>query len=125
MAHVFLRSQTATSLSAKACKLLLDLLSQYRGDNNGDLCAAWTLMRKRGWKSKDTLGKAIHELVEKGVIEKSRQGGKHKATLYALTTYAVDECKGKIDMAPTHSPKSLWRKNEPPPTLAKLKVVPR
>ena len=58
-----LRSQSFTRLSAYAVKLLNDLLAQYKGDNNGDLCAAWTLMQPRGWRSKDTLNKALKELL--------------------------------------------------------------
>ena len=125
--HILLRSETLKRLSAIALKLLVDLLAQYKGNNNGDLCAAWTLMEKRGWKSRDTLGKAIRELKVAKLIEVSRQGGRHAATLYALTFFAVDECHGKLDIEPTHAPKSLWRENEPPPPalLANLKVVPR
>jgi hypothetical protein len=121
----FLRSQTVCGLSAAACKLLLDFLSQYRGNNNGDLCAAWKLMKVRGWKSRDTLAKAVRELLAKEIIEKSQQGGKHKPTLYALTMYNVDECNGKIEIAATHHPKSSWKKNEPAGPLCIIKSVTR
>jgi hypothetical protein len=57
-----LRSPQFAQLSAHAVKLLCDLLSQIRGNNNGDLCAAWRLMKKRNWKSKDTLFQALGEL---------------------------------------------------------------
>ena len=40
-------------LSPRATKLLIDLLAQYRGYNNGDLCAPLSLMRERGWNSSD------------------------------------------------------------------------
>lgn len=109
----FLRSRTCATLGSLASKLLLDLLSQYNGTNNGDLCATWTLMKDRGWRSKSSLEKALRELLQKGVIEKSRQGGRHKASLYALTMFAIDECKGKLDIAATSRPRSLWRENEP------------
>jgi hypothetical protein len=32
-------------LNAYARALLFDLVPQYRGDNNGDLCAAWKVMK--------------------------------------------------------------------------------
>lgn len=118
--YCVIRSQSYGNLSAHAVKLLNDLLSQYYGSNNGDLSAPFSTMQKRGWKSKGTLNRAIKELLEAGFIETSRQGGRHKCTLYALTFYAVDDCKGKLDIASTIKPKSLWRKNEPVPDIAKL-----
>lgn len=81
------------SLSAIAVKLFIDLGAQYYGKNNGDLCIAYSLMEKRGWKSKGTLHKAKKELIDKKFIEVSRQGGKHKASLYALTFKPIDVAK--------------------------------
>lgn len=96
----------------------MDLVAQYKGDNNGDLCAAWTLMKKRGWRSRDTLSKARRELLKAEWIIVTRQGGRHLPTLFALTFFAVDECGGKLDMKPTHTPPSNWRNHEPmSPTL--------
>ncbi len=94
------------SLSSRAMKLLIDIAVQYNGHNNGDLCAAMTLMKKRGWKSNDQRNKALEELQDKGLIIKSRQGGRKIASLYAVTWRAIDECKGKIDIRPTEKP---WR----------------
>ena len=113
MAYVVLRSQSFSRLGPHAVKLLMDLLAQYKGDNNGDLCAAWTLMKKRGWRSRDTLSKARRELLKSEWIIVTRQGGKHLPTLFALTFFAVDECDGKLDMKPTHSPPSNWHMHEP------------
>ena len=118
--HCVIRSQSYGSLSAYAVKLLNDLLSQYYGSNNGDLSAPYSTMHKRGWKSKGTLNRAIKELLESGFIETSRQGGRHKCSLYAVTFYAIDECNGKLDIRPTSKPTSLWRKNEPLPSIAQL-----
>lgn len=122
--HIVLRSHSLASLDPYALKLLIDLLAQYKGDNNGDLCAAWSLMKKRGWRSKGTLDKALKALRSAEWIEIARRGGINKAHLYALTFYAVDECKGKLDIAATHSPKSLWRRHEPaPPLRPKLRLL--
>jgi hypothetical protein len=104
LSFVVIRSQCFARLSAHAVKLLNDLLAQYKGDNNGDLCAAWTLMQPRGWKSKDTLNKALKELLAGDWLEVTRQGGRHKATLYAVTFYAIDECKGKLDVVRPAAP---------------------
>jgi hypothetical protein len=102
-------------LSAHAMKLFFDVLAQYDGYNNGDMCLAWSVMKTRGWSSRDTLAKARAELLASGVLEISRQGGRHKATLYALSIFAVNDCKGKLDIAATRAPKSLWRETENPP----------
>jgi hypothetical protein len=120
-----IRSQSFAGLSAHAVKLLCDLLAQYRGDNNGDLCLAWKIMNNRRWRSRDTLQKARTELLDKEWIVISRRGGRHQATLYAVTFYAIDYCAGKLDIASTGSPTGEWRKNEPLPALPKLKVVAR
>lgn len=117
MAHCVLRSQSWSRLSPYAVKLLMDLLSRYSGSNNGDLCATWSLMKMRGWRSPATLDKARRELLDGGWLKLARQGGRNRASLYAVTMFNVDECGGKLDIPATHRPSSEWRKLEPPPKL--------
>lgn len=102
-------SDAYTALSAHAVKLLNDLYFQFRGANNGDLSAAWSVMQSRGWKSRDTLCKALKELLAAGMIEKTRQGGRNRCSLYAVTWRSIDECKGKLDMTATTKPSNLWK----------------
>jgi hypothetical protein len=109
--HV-INSTEYACLSAYAVKLLFDLFAQYNGRNNGDLSACWSLMHKRGWRSKATLHKATVELKKKGWIVVARQGGRNKASLYALTFRNVDNCNGKLDIAPTVVPFHWWQKNK-------------
>lgn len=92
------------NLSLIAIKLLIDVGMQYNGFNNGDLCAAMSLMKKRGWNSCDTLDKAKKELVEKRIIILTRQGGRRRANLYALAWHSIDDCKGKLDIPSTNKP---------------------
>jgi len=108
--HQVLKSDAFSSLNAISVKLLIDLAAQYRGTNNGDLCCAWTLMKVRGWKSRDTLCKALRELERSGFILKTRQGGRNKASLYAITWKGIDECKGKLDVSANPVPMNLWKK---------------
>ncbi len=102
-------------LSAWEVKLLLDLAAQYRwskkrqAGNNGDLTTAWSVMSRRGWRSRDTLFRAKCGLLNKGWIVVARQGGRRIPTLYAVTFWAVDECNGKLDIAPTKKPPGTWR----------------
>jgi len=109
MPHEILESEFYAALSSPAVKLLLDLGAQYRGTNNGALCAAWTVMGKRGWRSKGTLYRALRELQGKGFICKTRQGGKHRASLYAITWRPIGECSGKLEVPPTRTAPGDWR----------------
>ena len=108
--HELLNHQSFSTLSPRATKLLMDISSQYRGHNNGDLCAPLKLMSTRGWNSSDQLFKAKKELVEKGLIQVSRQGGLNKCNLYALTWFSIDECDGKLDVASTITAPHDWKK---------------
>jgi hypothetical protein len=113
---VVLRSQEFAALSPAAVKLLCDLLAQYNGSNNGDLGAAWKLMKPRGWRSKDTLARAIAALRAACFVIVTRQGGRHTASLYALTFYEVDFCGGKLEIkAPSRSFLGTWRRTPPAP----------
>lgn len=107
--HAVLDCPNFRALSAYAKSLLLDIAAQYRGINNGDLCACWRLMEARGWRSRDTLSKALRELIHFGLLELTRQGGLHKPNLYALTWLAVDDCGGKLDVPATNVPSARWR----------------
>ncbi|WP_374249402.1 hypothetical protein [Thermomonas sp.] len=104
-----LDSPAYCGLSFKARALLLDIGAQYRGNNNGDLAAPWSWMRARGWKSKDTLKRALDELLQAGMIELTRQGGLHCPNLYAVTWIGIDDCSGKLDVKPNPAPSNLWR----------------
>lgn len=120
--HAVMDSDNYLQLSAQAVKLLNDLGRQYNGHNNGDLCATWSMMEKRGWKSRSTLYKALKELLYYGLIILSKQGGKHAPSLYALTWQAVDECKGKLDIKETVIPSGDWKVEKP---NIKIKSVTR
>lgn len=105
-------------VSAHARMLLFDLVAQYRGDNNGDLCAAFSMMKLRGWKSTHTLQKAKLELIEAGLIVETRKGARpSKASLYAVTWYAMDDCGGKLEISTQSFPRGAYRLKDPRPVL--------
>jgi hypothetical protein len=56
-------------------------------------------MRSRGWRSSATLNKTLRSLQRKGRPVVTRQGGRHRASLYALTFWGIDACGGKLDIA--------------------------
>jgi hypothetical protein len=103
-----LESAEYARLSSKGVKLLVDVLAQYNGRNNGDLCLALGIMKKRGWRSSSTLHDAKNELIKGGWIELTRQGGRNRCSLFAVSMYSIDECGGKHDRRPTTKPSNLW-----------------
>ncbi len=121
LAGMVLQSYGFSHLNAYALKLLMDLVAQYNGKNNGDLTMAFSIMQKRGWKSEATLNKYKRELLETGWIICTRQGGKNLTSLYAVTFFSIDECKGKLDVSPTFRPPSNWREHEPPRLAVKIR----
>ena len=108
--HSLLQHPAVATLSKRATKLLIDLAAQYRGKNNGDLSATLTTLKKRGWKSSDQLFKARDELIERGLIIVTRQGGRNLCNLYAITWQPIDDCKGKLDICSTTVPSNRWKK---------------
>ena len=107
-----LEHENYISLSPYAVKLLIDLYKNYNGRNNGDFCATWSMMKERGWRSESTLNKSLKELLHYGWIICSRQGGRHKASLYAVTFRSIDECKGKLDIKETAVSPGYWKEKE-------------
>ncbi|NEX61728.1 hypothetical protein [Noviherbaspirillum galbum] len=97
------------ALSPGAVKLLWDIASQLRGDNNGRLYCAWVVMSARGWHSQTTLMKAKSELLESGLLFETRKGARpNKAAWYAVTWLALDEIDG-MDVKPTAFPRGAYR----------------
>lgn len=99
----------ASVLSHMAAHMLDNLTAQYNGNNNGDLTAAPNIMKLYGWNSQGSINKALKELLAHGFIEQTRQGGRNKCSLYAITWQSIDECKGKLDVPPTRVASNLWK----------------
>jgi len=106
-------SDNYRKLSARGVKLLIDIAVQYRGTNNGDLQATYSLMKKVGWKSSATLNRALRELLYFGFIEMTRQGGLGRCSLFAITWESIDECDGKLDVKPTRKPSMTFQQSRP------------
>jgi len=107
--HAVQDSSNWRACGGSAIKLLCDLARQYRGSNNGDLCASMSILKPKGWTSPETINFALRELRHYGLIVQTRQGGLHAASLYALTWHAIDECGGKLDCAATFAAPGNWR----------------
>lgn len=101
-------------MGVHAKALLLCLLGQYRGNNNGDLDVTFQRMSKEGWRSRNTVEKARAELEERGWIVRTRQGWRHQCSLYALTFQPINECGGKMDETPTSTSLGFWKEGRNP-----------
>ncbi|TRY30728.1 hypothetical protein [Aliiglaciecola sp. M165] len=84
------------SFSAKA--LLFEFALQYRGNNNGKLCAVHSQLKERGWSSDTTLRNNIGELIGANLIVKTKHGlygaGKRLPNYYAITWQPIDDIAG-------------------------------
>ena len=96
--HAISTQSNIAQMSYHAKALLLDLGSQYKGYNNGDLSIVWQFMVKRGWKSKQTLYKARDELLELGLVVITQYGDRKRPTLYALTWREIDKLSDAVSV---------------------------
>lgn len=92
-----IKSPLFRSLKPCSKSVLLELMAQYNGHNNGNLCAPKAYANK--WQiSATTLYKAIRELEEKQLIIKTRRGlfanGGVSCALYAISWLPIDYCDG-------------------------------
>lgn len=108
--HVFRasgdRPAPAAALSATARALLVDVCQQLNGRNNGNLSAAPKVLAPYGWTSRGTLDAALVELVAHGFLAPTRQGGRNRCSLFAVTWIGIDE--GPHDAKPDPVPSRLW-----------------
>ena len=109
--HNLITHERFQSLSSPAVHLLVTLGAQYNGINNGDLCSSASVMKKYGWNSVSKTRKAMDELLNKGFLIKSRQGGvMGPCHLWALAFRNIDECRGKgLDVKQTVTPYNYWK----------------
>ncbi|MCH2160101.1 MAG: hypothetical protein MK096_15130 [Oleiphilaceae bacterium] len=98
------------SLSMKSKVLLVDVLRQYQGYNNGDLSITLSVMKKSGWTSNASLTAAKNELINAGLLVLTRQGGRNQCSLYGVTFQSIDGCSNKLEVPPTSSPLRAFSK---------------
>jgi hypothetical protein len=91
MPHFVMESPDYLSLTGSSVRLLLDIAKQYNGKNNGKLLTSMAFMKTRGWKSSDTLTRAIRELDQAGFIHQTVKGHRpNRASWWALTWRSLD-----------------------------------
>jgi hypothetical protein len=110
--HAVQDSKNWALCSATAIKMLCDVARQYNGSNNGDLCAALSVLRPSGWRHSETVLYALRELRHYGFLLLTRQGGLHGPSLYALSWHAIDECGGKLEVPATAKAPGDWKQQK-------------
>lgn len=115
-------------LSPHALRVFMILVSKLRGKktkkngathintNNGDLSITHKEMKELGiGQSNRTFLQSINELIDNGFIIKTRQGGRNRCNLYAVTFQVIGDIREsgsvvrKIDHSPTLYPSNEWR----------------
>lgn len=122
MPIAFLRSRVHAELSPCAAKLLFDMCGQlgWNAKNNGDLSVTPSLMRPRGWRSNATLLAALRELQEANLVVTTRQGGRNRCSLYAVTLWPMHCDISKLDYGPGCYKSTDWEADPDragPPTV--------
>lgn len=114
--HAVLDSTAYTGASPVAKALLNELIRQHNGGNNGRLHLAHTWLAPRGWPSKSAVEKARAELIERGLIILTRQGGLFIGPSYhALTWLQISNHVGLETSPSTYHP-GAWLLCGLPPT---------
>ncbi|MHB1099266.1 MAG: hypothetical protein ACYCZR_06890 [Burkholderiales bacterium] len=105
---------TGASIAAKA--LLNELIRQHNGTNNGRLHLVHTWLSKRGWASKSIVEKARDELLARGLIIQTKQGGLFVGpSWHALTWLPITNHVG-LEVSPSTYHPGGWQLCGLPPT---------
>lgn len=105
--HKVMDSAAYSGASHTARSLLLEVCRQLNGRNNGHLQLTESWLMKRGW-SKNTPARARAELIERGLIVQTRQGGRNYGpSLYAVTWLSIDNYVG-LDIGPRNFARGAW-----------------
>jgi len=106
--HVVLDSVAYKGASFSAKALLNEVMRQHTGSNNGHLQLSTKWLYKRGWKSAGTIQKAKQELIDRGLIVKTRQGGLNAgADQFAMTWVDISNFIG-LDIRRMDYHKGAW-----------------
>lgn len=107
-----LQSEACRTLPAAQLRVLVALAAQFTGYNNGRLTLPLSAARAFGIGSNDTLNRGLHELMDRGLIQLTKQGGlpPFGCSTYALCWRQLDDPGGHHLMRkPTSDGWKTWR----------------
>lgn len=120
MLHIVLCHDTFKNLTPVAHKTLNYLASQCNGYNNGDLDICEKNAKKRGLRmSAASLRRGAKELLNTGFIELTRQGGRNRNSLYALSWYDIPFDPNKHDYG-FRGPTMRWQRQKSSSSVTQL-----
>ena len=103
-----LDSAAFTLLSYPAKALLLEVMRQHNGSNNGHLHLTLSWLKTRGWNSNSVINRAREELLKHKLLIRTRLGGLNMgASQYALTWLSISNFMG-LDIKSKDYHKGLW-----------------
>jgi len=118
--HAVMDSTALIGASYPARSLLLELIRQHTGKNNGHFQLAWGWLRRRGWKSADVVQRAKVELITRQLALKTRLGGLNAGPdLWAVTWLAISDYTGLTEVSSKTYHQGAWHFLNPPLPLPK------
>lgn len=122
--HALLDSVAYMGASARAKAMLIELVRQHNGRNNGQFQLSIGWLRKRGWTSTRAIQLGKAELIERGLAIQTKRGGLNAGPdRYALTWLNVSDYAG-LDLKPGTFAPGAWRFADPPPVMSKRQPPP-
>lgn len=107
----------------KAKSLLLALMRQHNGINNGRLHLAKKWLNNQGWTCDEGNRKATKELIERGLVIQTKWGGLNAGTnKYAITWYDITNYVG-LDITKAGYQSGAWALCKLPPTARRKAPV--
>ena len=100
--HTVIHSVQYRGLGFAARALLFDIAAQYNRANNGKLVCSEKYLQPLGWKSHDTITRALRELTASGLLIPTRQGMRppmSQPAWFALGWFDLDVWEG-LDIDP-------------------------
>lgn len=92
------------SLPSGAKALMLDLMAQYTGRNNGRLCPSYEVMQRTGWTSKGTVQRAKEALLQAPFAILTRQGHPPRTVDWIGFTWWKLDFEKSMDVDPRSFP---------------------
>lgn len=130
--HALLDSVAFMGASHAARSLIFEVMRQHDGKNNGHLHLSANWLKGRGWNSKDGIQKAKTEVLNRGLLVKTKLGGLNAGPdRYAMTWLPITNFVG-LDITPKDyhpgayqllgpfvQPAAKHGKQTPPPPVAR------
>lgn len=120
--HALLDSTAFMGASTRAKAMLLELVRQHNGRNNGHLQLSVGWLRKRGWSSTSAIQLAKAELLKRDLAILTKRGGLNAGPdYYALTWLPIGDYSG-LDLKQGSYAPGAWRFADPLPVMTNRKT---